>query len=220
MLQNNLDKPKMKKIKSNPTKQKSLLFLTLVGLVIVGLIMGIYLLKANERIYIEKSQIEAPKIGLASTSGGILNQLLVKTGDKVTQNQVIAQIGNNLVKARDGGIIISTQDKLGEYFAPGMAVANMIKPNDLRVDAQVEEDKGLTEIKIGQPVIFTVDAFGDKKFSGVVNEISPTARTTDVVFNISDKRESQEYDIKIRFATNQYPEIKNGMSAKVWIYKK
>ena len=220
MSQNNFKNLKIRKVKNNPSKRKSLLLITLVGLVATGLVMGIYLWKANERIYVEKSYIEAPNIALASTVGGILNQILVKPGDKVNQNQVIAQVGNNLVKAKESGTIIGIQNKLGAYFVPGMAVANMIKPNDLRVYAEVEENKGLKEIKVGQPVIFTVDAFGDQKFDGIVDEIAPTARTTDVVFNISDKRESKEYNIKIRFNVAQYPEIKNGMSAKVWIYKK
>ena len=220
MLQNNLKNSKIGEIKANPSKRKSLLVLTLVGFIVAGLVIGVYLWKANERIYVEKSYIKASKIVLASATGGILNQLLVHSGDRVVQNQIIAQVGNNLVRAKKSGIIINTQDKLGEYFTPGMAVASMIIPDDLRVYAQVEEDKGLKEIKIGQPVIFTVDAFGSQKFVGIVDEISSTARTTDVVFNISDKRENKEYNVKIRFNTTQYSEIKNGMSAKVWIYRK
>jgi len=66
---------------------------------------------------------------------------------------------------------------------------------------------------------FTVDAFGSRKFQGIVDEISPTARQEDIVFNISDKRQTNQFDVKIRFDVSAYPEIKNGMSAKVWIYQ-
>jgi multidrug resistance efflux pump len=95
----------------------------------------------------------------------------------------------------------------------------MINPEDLRVVARVEENKGLSDIQIGQKAIFTVDAFGSKEYSGVVDEISPTARSGDVVFNISSTREQQEFDVKIRFSILDYPELRNGMSAKAWIYK-
>jgi hypothetical protein len=52
-----------------------------------------------------------------------------------------------------------------------------------------------------------------------VDEVSPTSRQSDVVFNISSQRQEQEFNIKIRFDVNKYPELKNGMSAKSWIYK-
>ena len=40
-------------------------------------------------------------------------------------------------------------------------------------------------------------AFGSKEFSGIVDEISPTARTGDIVFSISSKREINEFNVKI-----------------------
>jgi multidrug resistance efflux pump len=111
------------------------------------------------------------------------------------------------------------KDDIGKNFAPYEAVATMINSEDLRVVAQVEEDKGLADIRVGQPAYFTVDAFGSKKYSGIVDEISPTARSGDVVFNISSARQQQEFNVKIRFNVSDYPELKNGMSAKAWIYK-
>ena len=89
----------------------------------------------------------------------------------------------------------------------------------MRVVARIDEDKGLVDIHEGQHVDFTVDAFGSKTFSGVVDEISPTSRQNDIVFTISDKRPTNQFDVKIRFDNNEYFELKNGMSAKVWIYK-
>jgi multidrug resistance efflux pump len=83
----------------------------------------------------------------------------------------------------------------------------------------VQEDKGLSQIKVGQSAIFTVDAFGSKEYSGIVDEISPTSNQGDIVFNISGTRQEQDFDVKVRFDTTQYPELKNGMSAKLWIYK-
>jgi hypothetical protein len=68
--------------------------------------------------------------------------------------------------------------------------------------------------------MFKVDAFGDKKYYGVVDEISSTSHESDVVFSISDKREKKKFDIKVRFNLAEYPELKNGMSAKLWVYKK
>jgi len=77
----------------------------------------------------------------------------------------------------------------------------------------------LSDIKVGQSAIFTVDAFGSKQYSGIVDQINPTSDTGDIVFNISGTRQEMNFDVKVRFDVNQYPELKNGMSAKLWIYK-
>jgi len=39
------------------------------------------------------------------------------------------------------------------------------------------------------------------------------------VFSISDKRESREFEVKALFDSQAYPELKNGMSARMWIEK-
>jgi multidrug resistance efflux pump len=95
----------------------------------------------------------------------------------------------------------------------------MIEPKELRIVGHIAEDKGLADIKLGQKVVFTVDAFGSKEYSGVVSSISPTSRNSDIVFSISDKRQEQEFDVKVSYDVKSAPELKNGMSARMWIYK-
>jgi len=74
-------------------------------------------------------------------------------------------------------------------------------------------------VSVGDAVTCTVDAFGGKSYQGVVDEVSPTSRARDVVFTISDQRPINQFDVKVRFAPAKYPELKNGMSARIWIYK-
>ena len=204
---------------SKSSTKKNLLILAIMGFTAAIIVAGMYILLAKNQIYVEKSQIVAPTINLSSQNGGKLEKLYVNPGDNVTENEIVAQVGQELVKTKDGGIIITTEDDMGKIFQPGEAVVTMIKPDDLRVVAQIEEDKGLSDVKVGQRAFFTVDAFGSKKFDGIVDEVSPTSRQGDVVFNISSQRQINEFNIKIRFDVNKYPELKNGMSAKSWIYK-
>ena len=68
-------------------------------------------------------------------------------------------------------------------------------------------------------MVFTLDAFGGKKFDGAVEEIVPTSYQSGVIFNISDTRQEQQYQVKISYDALTHPEILNGMSARVWIYK-
>ncbi len=73
-------------------------------------------------------------------------------------------------------------------------------------------------MKVGDPAAFTVDAFGSNRYQGIVDEVSPTSRASDVVFDISSQRPTNEFDVKVRFDPTKYPELKNGMSARIWVY--
>jgi len=206
--------------KTNANKQRNLLIIGLAVLVIVGAAAGlIYLGITSNRVYIEKSQISAPRIDLAPQNSGALQEIYVKEGDLVEANAPVARVGDELIKAKVGGLIINVNNNIGKLFNPGEAVVSMIDPTELRVVGSIEEDKGLKDIRVGQRVLFSVDAFGNNVYFGTVDEISPTSNEQDVVFNISDKRALKEFDVKVRFNPDQYPELKNGMSAKMWVYK-
>lgn len=179
----------------------------------------LYIRINNSRVYTDTATISAPEIALAPDVSGTLEAVYVQDGDFVKANTPVARVGNELIKTKVDSIVISENDNIGAIFNPGQSVVTVIDPSQLRVNAQVEEDKGLDRIKVGDRVIFTVDAFGSKQYVGVVSSISPTATASDVVFNISNSRQEQNFDVKIRFDTSAYPELKNGMSARAWIYQ-
>ncbi len=201
-------------------RARRIMIIALVVFVAAAIIVGlIYLDVVSKRVYAEKSEIDATQVTLSSKSGGILEELFVKEGDEIPADAVVARVGNELIKSKDAGIVISRQDAIGKLFGPGEAIVTVIKPSDLRVVGRLEEDKGLKDVRVGQRVIFEVDAFGAKRYEGIIDEVSQTSRPSDVVFNISDQRQENEFNVKARFNLNQYPELKNGMSAKMWIYK-
>ena len=189
-------------------------------IIVVALVIGVtaYWKISSASVYIDKSEIAAPQITLSPTASGIIQRILVNPGDQVNANTVVAQVGNELLKAQTAGIIVSTNNSIGTLANPGQTIVTMIDPSRLRAVGHLDEDKGLSNIHIGEPAIFTVYAFGSKKYNGIVDEVSPTARANDVVFSISDKRATQVFDVKIRFDQSAYPELKNGMSARLWVY--
>lgn len=201
-------------------RTRRIMVIVLVVFVVVASAIGIlYLDVISKRVYVDKSEIDATQITLSSKSGGVLEDLYVKEGDNISADAVVAKVGNELVKSKDAGLVISRQNSIGKYFNPGEAIVTMIRLSDLRVVGRLEEDKGLKDVKVGQRVLFEVDAFGTKQYEGIIDEVSPTSRPSDVVFNISDQRQENEFNVKARFNLLEYPELKNGMSAKMWIYK-
>lgn len=197
------------------------------GVILLALILSaaiggyIYYRASSNQVYIEKAYIDAPIINLSAqdVAAGTLEEVYVNEGDNVSADVKVARVGNDLIKTKVAGVITSVQKNLGKMFSRGETVVSMIDTTELRVVGRVEEDKGLQYVRVGQQAMFTVDAFGSKKFFGTVDEISPVSRSNDVVFNISDKREVKEFNVKIRFNTSEYPELKNGMSVKIWVYK-
>lgn len=184
-----------------------------------GIAGATYFAVSQKTVYIDKAQIEAPVVDLAPTAGGTLRALYVSPGQHIGPNAVVAQVGIELIKSTAGGLVLTTQGDVGKLIPAGQTVVETIDPGALRVVGQVQEDKGLADIKVGQTASFTVDAFGGEQFTGVVDEVSPAASSGDVVFSVSDKRQEQNFDVKIRFDTAAHPELRQGMSAKIWVYK-
>jgi multidrug resistance efflux pump len=178
-----------------------------------------YLAASSKTVYIDKAQLQAPVVNMSPNITGVLKAVYVKEGDVISPNTVVAEVGTELIKSQNGGLVITVNNNLGQQVKSGDTVVATIDPTELRVVGQLQEDKGLVDVRPGQRAVFTVDAFGGTQYTGVVDEVAPTAQSGDVVFNISDKRQEQDFDIKIRFDTTAHPELKNGMSAKIWVYK-
>ncbi len=201
-------------------KKKIVLIGVISAVIIAGIGAGlVYWRVVSGRIVIDNSMISAPQVDLSAKTAGTLEEVFVNKGDEVLANTVLARVGNELIKAQTNGLIIDVKKDIGQSFNPGTAVVSMIDPNELRVVGQIDENKGLADILVGQPATFTVDAFGGQKFTGIVDEINSTSNSSGVVFSISDKREIKKFDVKIRFNALAHPEFKNGMSAKIIIYK-
>lgn len=194
-----------------------------LGIIIVvggGIGAWAYLGASAQSVSIDKAQISAPVVSLSSTHGGVLRSLSVVAGQTVAPGTIVAQVGVELIKSTNGGLVIATHGDVGDHVAAGSAVVDMIDPNSLRVVGQLDENKGLRRIMVGQPVSFTVDSFGGTQFVGIVDKISPTSNQSGIVFNISDQRQVQQFDISARYATATYPQLRNGMSARMTVWTK
>jgi multidrug resistance efflux pump len=193
----------------------------LIGFFVIGGIIGvIYWLNSLKTVYIDNSEIIAPHVDLSATAPGTLKEVMVKEGDFISSNTPVARVGDQLIKSDQVGLVVNVNDDIGKNFNPGEAVVTMIYPSQLRVVGHLAEDKGLSDVKVGQRALFTVDAFGSKQYIGTVDEVSEISNESSVAFSISDKRPEKQFDIKVRFNISQYPELKDGMSAKIWVYKK
>jgi multidrug resistance efflux pump len=209
------ENPLISRIKKHP------LIAEFALLVIFAAIAGgyLYVQDMQGKIYIEKAEISAPIISLSSPVSGPIEKVYVEEGDGVSQGQRVALVANRTIYAETQGTVIWVKNAPGQMTGPGDPLIKMIEPGQFRVVGRVQEDKGLKDIHPGQRVIFTVDAFGAKQYEGYVDSVAASARTSDIVFSISDKREPREFEVRVLYDSRSFPELKNGMSAKMWIVK-
>jgi membrane fusion protein (multidrug efflux system) len=62
----------------------------------------------------------------------------------------------------------------GDFIAVGQRLGNVVPLDDVFIDANFKETQ-LKRIRPGQPVTIAVDAYGHRKFAGIVESISPAA---------------------------------------------
>ncbi|MFN7991108.1 MAG: efflux RND transporter periplasmic adaptor subunit [Candidatus Micrarchaeia archaeon] len=216
-------------IQKDPHDQKTVvhrirqhpLFIEIAVVLLVAFSIGTYLYfqDMQGKIYIEKAEIRAPLIAVSPTMPGVMDKLYVEEGQQVSMGQKLAKVGDETIVSKTEGIVIGVKNTPGAYINPHETVVTMIDRRQLRLVGRVAEDKGLKDIQPGQKVRFTVDAFGPKEYSGMVESVADSARQADIVFSISDKREEREFEVTAIFDMSAYQELKNGMSAKMWIYR-
>jgi membrane fusion protein, multidrug efflux system len=78
------------------------------------------------------------------------------------------------VRAPVDGTFSNRMVNTGDFIQAGQRLGNVVPLNDVFIDANFKETQ-LKRIRPGQPVTISVDAYGHRKFAGVVESISPAA---------------------------------------------
>ncbi|MCX6752823.1 MAG: efflux RND transporter periplasmic adaptor subunit [Candidatus Nomurabacteria bacterium] len=112
---------------------------------------------------------------------------------------------NTVIRAPADGTITRVDIKYGELAEAGKSVITIEDIKNLYIEALINE-ANIAYLKLGQNVDITFDAFGnDKKFTGVIAQIDPSAQTNNGVVNY-----------KIKVSINEQNEIiRPGMNANI-----
>ncbi len=78
------------------------------------------------------------------------------------------------VRAPVDGTFSNRLVNTGDFIVVGQRLGNVVPLDDVFIDANFKETQ-LKRIRPGQPVTISVDAYGHRKFEGVVDSISPAA---------------------------------------------
>jgi HlyD family secretion protein len=141
----------------------------------------------------EGSDIDLARADITSAEGGL--------------QAAQAKYEDTVIRAPADGTITNIDIKLGELSEIQKPVITLQDVSNLYIEAKINESN-IANVKIGQKVSITFDAFGSSRvFDGVVTHVDPGATTTDGIVN---------YKINSSIISNE-KEIRAGMNADISI---
>jgi RND family efflux transporter MFP subunit len=84
------------------------------------------------------------------------------------------QLARTVVRAPFDGIVSDRKVSNGDTASLGKELLKVIDPTSMRFEGRVSADK-ISQVKVGQPVAFRINGYGDQQFAGTVKRIDPAA---------------------------------------------
>jgi RND family efflux transporter MFP subunit len=109
--------------------------------------------------------------------------------------QARQQLQRTLVRAPFDGIVSDKKVSAGDTAAIGKELLKVIDPTSMRFEGRVSADK-IAAVKVGQPVTFRVNGYGEQDFQGVVKRIDPSANDV-----------TRQVEVLVAFINNIQPKV-------------
>jgi membrane fusion protein (multidrug efflux system) len=122
-----------------------------------------------------KTQVEAARQQLESAKNGAEQQYQALQSARARVTLARKAASDTVVRAPFSGLVAERLVSTGDYVTRGMKVAQVVRITPLRIELTVPE-QFVADVKVGQPVSFSVDAFSGRTFEGKVGYVSPSLR--------------------------------------------
>jgi len=116
-----------------------------------------------------------------------------------------------IITAPEDGIMGRRTITAGQYIQPGQQIAALVQENTKWVEANLLETQ-IPLVQIGEILLFTVDAMGDKKFEGKITSISAATGSEYSAIPTDNSagnfvKVQQRIPVKIEFTENNDPKL-------------
>lgn len=157
--------------------------IAIVVIVLIAVAAGIafganYLINSSHYVTTDNAQIDGTQIPIVAPTSGTLVGWTGNQGAVLRPDQVVGRVEidggyvrpQRSIRAPAAGTIAVDNTTEGAYVQAGTQLAVAYDPRDVYVTARVDETD-INDVRVGQRVDFTVDAYGGRSFSGSVREI-------------------------------------------------
>ncbi len=111
----------------------------------------------------------------------------------------VQQLGEMLTKTKIvapmSGIVVKKFVSAGEFVGPGAPVATLADLRHAVVELELP-DRDVVKIRVDQPVEARADAFGERVFRGVIDEIGTTANPASRTFRVDAALDNADLSLK------------------------
>lgn len=145
----------------------------LIALVVViaAITGGYFVLRDMNLLTTDNVKVTASLHAITPSGAGKLRRLMVKKGDVVKKDQILALSENTgYLKSPVDGAVVECDVAEGQTVGPSTVIAVVADTRDIYIQANVEET-AIRRVRAGQAVRVTLDAYPGQAFSGVVREI-------------------------------------------------
>lgn len=173
-------------------KRKISIIVIAIVIVAGGAVFGIHLWQQSSRyVTTDNANISAPLISVGSLTDGQVLDVNVNIGDRVIQQQTIAEVGTpqfsdtgahqgfsatpgsgTAVEAPVSGYVAAVWTYSGAIVGPGSPIVTLFDDSNIWVTANIDENK-ISSVHPGQEVDVTVDSLGGRVIKGKVEGIAP-----------------------------------------------
>ena len=139
--------------------------------VIAAITGGYFVLRDMNLLTTDNLKVTASLHAITPSGAGKLRRLMVKKGDVVKKDQILALSENTgYLKSPVDGAVVECDVAEGQTVGPSTVIAVVADTRDIYIQANVEET-AIRRVRAGQAVRVTLDAYPGQAFSGVVREI-------------------------------------------------
>lgn len=114
---------------------------------------------------------------------------------KARAAQARQQLQRTEVRAPFDGVVSERKVSAGDTAQIGKELLKVIDPTSMRFEGFVSADK-ISSVKVGQPVHFRVNGYGQQTFSGAVKRVDPAANPT-----------TRQVEVLVGFADSTQPRV-------------
>jgi len=133
------------------------------------------------------------------------------TEAKAAKEVVSTQVRNATITVPIAGTIVLKTIEIGELVNAGMPIVTIADLSKVTVKIYLLE-KEVGKVKIGTPVLVSVDSYPKEKFKGKVTYISPQAEFTPKHIQTKEERVTQVFAVKVEIP-NPEEKLKPGLPA-------